>query len=87
MKRLLPAVLLLLSLAAHAASLQLDCRALGNIGVATMSPDGTIVLQLRSPDGAEGVLAYKKKGPQYARILSHIGIVPGQHKSVPAFCD
>ena len=36
---------------------------------------------------AEGVLAYKRSDPQYARILSHIGgIKPGEHKKVPAFC-
>ena len=79
--------LMLLSAPAAAASLQSDCRGLGDIGTAVMSADGTITLTLRSPDGAEGVLAYKKNDPQYARILSHIGgIKPGEHKPVPAFC-
>ena len=87
MKRLLPALLLLLPLHAAAASLQSDCRGQGNIGMAVMSLDGTITLTLHTPDGAEGVLAYKKNDPQYARILSHLGgIRPGEHKSVPAFC-
>jgi hypothetical protein len=52
-----------------------------------MSPDGTITLNLHSPDGAEGLLVYKKGDPQYARIYSHLGgIRPGEHKPVPAFC-
>ena len=59
----------------------------GHIGMAVMSADGTITLTLHTPDGAEGVLAYKKSDPQYARIFSHIGgIRPGEHKLVPAFC-
>jgi hypothetical protein len=88
MKRLLLTLLLLMPVPAISASLQSDCRALGTIGMAVMSADGTITLTLHTPDGAEGVLAYKKNNPQYARILSHIGgIRPGEHKSVPAFCD
>ena len=52
-----------------------------------MAQDGTITLNLRSPDGAEGVLAYHRDDPNYARILSHLGgMRPGEHKSVPAFC-
>lgn len=87
MKWLFLALVLLAPLAATAASLQSDCRALGAIGAAVMNADGTITLTLHSPDGADGVLAYKKNDPQYARILSHIGgIKPGQHKLVPAFC-
>ncbi len=87
MKWSLLALLLLMPLPTMAAPLQSDCRALGNIGMAVMSPDGTITLTLHSPDGAEGVAAYKKSDPQYARIFSHIGgINPGQHKLVPAFC-
>ena len=79
--------LLLLAGPAFAQPLQSDCRALGTIGTAVMSQDGTITLTLRSPDGAEGVLAYKKGDPQYARIFLHIGgIKPGEHKLVPAFC-
>ena len=56
--------------------------------MAVMSSDSSHLLwTLHSPDGAEGVVAYKKTDPQYARILSHIGgIRPGEHKPVPAFC-
>jgi hypothetical protein len=80
-------VLLFFAAPATAASLQSDCRGLGNIGMAVMSADGTITLTLHSPDGAEGAVAYKKNDPQYARILSHLGgIRPGEHKPVPAFC-
>jgi hypothetical protein len=69
------------------AQIQSDCRAPGNVGTAVMSADGTITLTLLSPDGAQGVLAYHKGDPQYARILSHIGgIQLGEHKPVPAFC-
>jgi hypothetical protein len=72
---------------AGAVPLQQDCRGQGIIGTAVMSPDGTITLNLRSPDGAEGLLVYKKGDPQYARIYSHLGgIKPGEHKPVPAFC-
>ena len=71
-----------------AAQIQSDCRGTGSIGMAVMARDGTITLSLHSPDGAEGVLAYHKSDPQYARILSHIGgIRPGEHKSVPPFCN
>ena len=72
------------------ASLQSDCRGSGSIGTAVMGPDGTITLNIRSlPPGpiAEGVLAYKKGDPNYARIYSHLGgIRPGEHKPVPPFC-
>ncbi len=74
-------------LPAGAVPLQQDCRGQGIIGTAVMSPDGTITLNLHSPDGAEGLLVYKKGDPQYARIYSHLGgIRPGEHKPVPAFC-
>ncbi len=86
MKKLLFAALLLWPLAAQA-QLQSDCRGLGSVGTAVMGQDGTITLNLRSPDGAEGVLAYHRGDPNYARILSHMGgMRPGEHKSVPAFC-
>jgi hypothetical protein len=86
--KLLLAMALLAPLPALAASLQSDCRGLGTVGMAVMSPDGTITLTLHSPGGAGGVLAYKKNDPQYARIYSHIGgIKPGEHKVVPAFCN
>lgn len=55
-----------------------------------MGPDGTITLNIHSlPPGpiADGVLAYKKGDPNYARIYSHLGgIRPGEHKPVPPFC-
>jgi hypothetical protein len=87
MKGLILALLLFAPVAAAAASLQSDCRGLGEIGMAVMSADGTITLTLHSPNGAQGVTAYKRTDPQYARILSHIGgIRPGEHKPVPAFC-
>jgi hypothetical protein len=80
-------LMLQLTRPAMAASLQSDCRAQGIIGMAVMSADGTITLTLHSPDGADGVVAYHRNDPQYARILSHIGgIRPGEHKPVPAFC-
>jgi hypothetical protein len=87
MKRLILTVLLLLApLGAGAVPLQSDCRGLGTIGTAVMGMDGTITLTLHAP--AQGVVAYKKSDPQYARILSHIGAMrPGDHKPVPAFCN
>ena len=87
MRKALAAIFLLLAFPALAAPIQSDCRRIGNIGVAVMGEDGTITLNLRSPDGAEGVLVYKKGDPNYARIYSHLGgIRPGEHKPVPAFC-
>ena len=78
---------LLLIAAPAAAQMQSDCRAPGTIGTAVMSNDGTITLNLRAPDGTQGVLAYRKGDPNYARMLSHIGgIEPGEHKPIPAFC-
>ena len=81
------AAIVLVALPATAVPLQQDCRGQGIIGTAVMGLDGTITLNLRSPDGAEGLLVYKKNDPQYARIYSHLGgIKPGEHKPVPAFC-
>ena len=59
-----------------------------SIGVATMTPDGTISLRLRaeSAGGAigEGVLTYKRGNPQYDEVLRHIGgLKPGETKPVP----
>ena len=86
---LMPA-LLLAAMPASAAQLQSDCRGSGTIGMAVMGEDGTITLTIHSlPPGpiAEGVIAYKKGDPNYARIYSHLGgIQPGEHKPVPAFC-
>ena len=79
--------LLLLAATASAGQMQSDCRRPGTIGTAVMGEDGTITLNLRSPDGAEGLLVYKKGDPNYARIVSHLGgIRPGEHKPVPPFC-
>lgn len=81
---------LLFAAPASAAQIQSDCRGPGSIGTAVMGEDGTITLNIRSlPPGpiAEGVLAYKKGDPNYARIVSHLGgIRPGEHKPVPPFC-
>jgi len=59
-----------------------------SIGTATMTEDGTIVLDLHSktPDGtiAEARITYPKDHKQYAEILKHLGgLTPGQTKSVP----
>jgi hypothetical protein len=86
-KAALLALLLLAPLPAMAQILS-DCRGLGSIGTAVMSPDGTITMSLRSPDGAEGVLSYPRSDPNYARMLSHLGgMRPGEHKNVPPFCN
>lgn len=59
-----------------------------SIGVATMSADGTITLQLRA-EGAGGtvgdaVFVYKLGDKMYAEIKQHIGdIKPGETKPVP----
>ena len=79
--------LLLMAVPASAVTLQSDCRGPGSIGTALMSADGTLTLNLKSPDGQQAVLAYHRGDPQYARIFSHIGgIQPGQKKPVPPFC-
>ncbi len=59
-----------------------------SIGVASMSADGTISLQLRaeSPGGGVGdaLLFYKPTDPKYAEVFRHIGgIKPGEVKPVP----
>jgi hypothetical protein len=80
-------LLFLLALPASAAVMQSDCRGPGSIGSALMSADGTITLTLSSPTGQQGVAAYHRGDPQYARILSHVGgLQPGQKKPVPPFC-
>lgn len=79
------ALLLLLS-----GPLQQDCRGPGSIGIALMSPDGTISLNIRQPQPGSpiaGVAAVRPGDPLYARILSHVGgLTPGQRKPVPPFC-
>jgi hypothetical protein len=63
-----------------------------SIGVATMTPDGTISLQLRA-EGAggtvgDGVLTYKRGNPQYSEVLHHLGgLKAGQTKPVPPWKD
>jgi hypothetical protein len=59
-----------------------------SIGVATMSVDGTITLQLMA-EGAGGtvgdaVLVYKPGDKMYEEVKQHIGgIKPGEEKPVP----
>jgi hypothetical protein len=63
-----------------------------SIGVATMTPDGTITLRLRA-EGAggmvgEGNLTYKRGNPQYEEVLHHIGgLKLGETKPVPPWKD
>ena len=59
-----------------------------SIGVATMDPDGTIVLQLRAegPGGAIGdaLLRYPPSHEEYKEVLTHLGgLKPGESKPVP----
>lgn len=63
-----------------------------SIGVATMRPDGTILLQLRAEgaDGLEGdaLLTYPPTDPEYENVLQHLGgLTPGQSKPVPPWPD
>jgi hypothetical protein len=63
-----------------------------SIGVATMTPDGTITLRLRAEgEGGkigEGNLTYRRGNPQYDEVLQHIGgLKPGETKSVPPWKD
>jgi len=84
--KLAVALLLLLAVPASAQTLQQDCRGPGSIGTAVMSADGTITLNFNGPV-MNGVLAYRRGNPEYARIMSHIGgIKPGQKKPVPPWC-
>ena len=56
------------------------------IGQAQMTPDRTIVLDLRAQDGQAmgiGRLVYPKEHPQYFEILNHLGgMEPGEIKLV-----
>ena len=63
-----------------------------SIGVATMKPDGVLVLQLRAegPGGAIGDarITYSPGDPNYQKVLSHLGgLKPGESKPVPPFPD
>jgi hypothetical protein len=58
------------------------------IGVATMKPDGTILLQLRAegPGGIRGdaLRVYPPTHPRYEKVLKHLGgLAPGESKPVP----
>lgn len=62
------------------------------IGTATIAADGTIVLSLRSQDGAgliaEGLFSYAPGDPNYTAVLRHIGrIVTGETVWVRPFPD
>jgi hypothetical protein len=58
-----------------------------SIGVATMSPDGIIRLQLRAEGPGvvgDAVLVYKPGDPMYEEVKQHIGgIKPGEEKPIP----
>ena len=73
-------------------SVRLDAATAASIGAATMTPDGTIRLQLRAdgPDGAQGdaLLLYPRSDPEYAKVLAHLGgLEPGESKPVPPWPD
>jgi hypothetical protein len=63
-----------------------------SIGVASMTEDGTIWLQLRA-EGEQGqvgdaLLIYKPGDPMYEEVKRHLGgIRPGEHKPVPPWPD
>ena len=60
-----------------------------SIGVATMEPDGTIVLDLRAEGPGvmgDAQLRYPKSHAEYANVLKHLGgLKPGESKPVPPF--
>lgn len=60
-----------------------------SIGVATMEPDRTIVLQLRATGPGllgDTLLRYPPDHAQYAEILAHVGpLEPGQSRPVAPF--
>jgi hypothetical protein len=69
-------------------ALQAQRPALDSIGVATMSADGVIRLQLRAegPNGEIGdaLLIYAPDNPDYAEVITHLGgLAPGETKPVP----
>jgi hypothetical protein len=56
------------------------------IGSATMTDDGSIVLNLRAtgPGIGDAQITYAPDSPHYAEVLRHIGgLRPGQSKLVP----
>lgn len=63
-----------------------------SIGVATMEPDGTIVLDLRAVgdrgEVGHGRVRYAKGEAYYDYVLKHLGgLAPGERKDVPPFPD
>ncbi len=64
----------------------------GNIGKATMTEDGTIILDLRAEDPIVGIgharFTYPPSDPQYLDVLNHLGgLRPGEEKLVPPWED
>lgn len=69
-----------------------DPNRAASIGVATMLPDGTIMLDLhsRTADGSIGDarLVYAKNNREYSSILHHLGgLKPSEVRSVPPWPD
>ncbi len=66
------------------------CAQVESIGVATMSADAIVTLQIRSLPPrpiAEGLLVYKPGSKDYRMVLGHLGgIKPGQSKPVRPWC-
>jgi hypothetical protein len=63
-----------------------------NIGKATMTADGTIILVLRAEDPIAGIghaqFSYPPSHPQYLDVLNHLGgLRPGEEKLVPPWED
>ena len=65
---------------------------MASIGMATMEPDGTLVLQLRAEEDpgddaiGDALITYAPSHPDYASVLAHIGgLLPGEEKPVPPF--
>ena len=59
-----------------------------SIGMAAMREDGTLVLDLRGPGGAEARVTYGTSDARYASVLAHLGgLVPGESKPVPPWPD
>ena len=63
-----------------------------SIGVATMSAERVITLQLRATgDGGmvgDGLLTYAPGDPNYNEVLTHLGgLEPGESKPVPPWPD
>jgi hypothetical protein len=58
------------------------------IGTAVMAADGTITMDLHSPDGAEGRLVYPRSHPRYQEIKKHLpDLRPGGTVAVPPWPD